>query len=1214
MTRILDNHSVHAFPLKGSQLIEASAGTGKTYTIANLYLRHILAGRDVRELLVVTFTEAATEELRGRIRARLYQAARLLQTDGDAGDDEFLQYLQQQVAGASADDGENGKALERLQLALHGMDEAAIFTIHGFCKRMLTEFAFNSGQGFRFELSGDDADLHREVLRDWWRTVFYADTERGLLALIGTQLKDVESFYQHLKPWLGVAPPALLPAAVGLDSLRAKWADIDAALTGIVAEWRQRGDELKQRLLDCKTFRANLNLFKKRDEYLANIDLYLRDRGCVPPDASFEMVRQSRLLSAQRKDKDPALNDAFFERCDALWEQLQTLGGQILPWALVDAAAMVNSSSATVKQHSREFSYDDLLRHLHAALLGSADDVDAAAAGPVNPVLAKAIRERYPVAMIDEFQDTDSVQYAIFHAIYAGQPDCAWTMIGDPKQAIYSFRGGDIFTYARAKADVGEQGMYTLDTNWRSVPAVVSAANRLFGCRDDAFIYADAIPFEPTRPADKPHQPLLENGVEGAGLTLWHWIEEGQGKQQGKPKGIAKKTAIPAINHAVCAEITRLIEGGRDGSVLIGDQPLRPADIAVLVRTHHEADTLRDALREWGVAAVTVGEQKVFATDEAAALLTLLRAVAAPTDRRAAAAALACPLLGLDYAGVHAVISDDQRWGRWCADLVALHRLWLQHGFMAQFQALLQRLAIPASLSRQSRAERRITNLLQLGELCQQAARQHPGMDGLLHWVAAQTERPEGEQQELRLESDDELVQLVTIHKSKGLEYPVVLLPYLWACRPVDANAGVGFHRDGSSLRDVGSDQLAAHLCLAEKERLAEDLRLLYVAVTRARSRCYLLWGSLGSKGKGAGDYTQSALGYLLTAAQKPQALDTTRPNALQGSISAAALQQCVLALDGDGIAVTALPDPEQTPLRVLAASGTDTQFVRRQVGREVVSDWRVESFSSLTRDGDTVSLAHSVSRATPEADPALRFARGSQVGSFLHGLLEELDFQQPAEPQLRASMDELARQFGLDVSPAQRADLMQWLPRVLQTPLDAQGLRLSDIGNAQRLNELEFDFSTAQVDIAALDAMLAQRAGRELPGIGAHAFRGIVNGIIDLVFEHQGRYYLADYKSNYLGPSFDDYAAGQLGDAMLAHRYDLQSMLYTLALHRYLRSRIRGYDYQRHFGGAFYLFMRGMRPESGADCGVYFERLEPALLQKLDEQLFAHGGEHQDD
>ena len=804
--------------------------------------------------------------------------------------------------------------------------------------------------------------------------------------------------------------------------------------------------------------------------------------------------------------------------------------------------------------------------------------------------------------MIDEFQDTDPTQYAIFHAIYHGQPDCAWTMIGDPKQAIYSFRGGDIFTYARAKADVGEQGLYTLDTNWRSVPEVVEAVNRLFSIRDDAFIYSDAIPFESINAADKPHDRLSEHGeTDAAGLHLWHWVDEGE-----KFKPVSGGAAKPVINRAVAAEIARLIAGGRSGDILIGERPLRPADIAVLVRTHYESEELRAVLADWGVNAVTVGNDKVFGSDEADGLLALLRAVAAPTDRRLALTALASPLLGLDYSQIQQAGSDDRAWGQWCADLVELNRVWQQQGFMAQFQQLLQRLSIPQALAGQDNGERRITNLLHLGELCQQQARRasgaNVGIDGLLHWMVDQIHHPEGDEQELRLESDAELVQLVTIHKSKGLEYPVVFVPYLWSCRLTDKNEGVGFHRDGRKLLDIGSDEQAENLFRAEKERLAEDLRMLYVAVTRARVRCYLVWGALGGQ---ANNYRKTALGYLLMNRQQPDDLDEASPDAAPKNTPPEAILARLAELTGhDEITGSSLADgADDDSVRPLPVLDDGQQFFERRFTGTVASDWRVESFSSLARE----LPGQSVPRGIPDADPALCFPRGSQVGSFIHGLFEELDFQADPEGQLSALIPEVAAHYGFDISAAQQRDLLSWLPRVLATPLDGKGLRLSGIAASQRLNELEFDLSTSTVDIQALDRLLAEAAGHALPGIGADAFQGVVNGIIDLVFEHQGRYYLADYKSNYLGPSFSDYAGERLEHAMIAHRYDLQYTLYTLALHRYLRTRIADYDYDRHFGGAYYLFLRGMRPETGAGHGVYCARLDPALLQRLDKHIFPH-------
>ena len=579
MPVILDAITTLDFPLSGHQLIEASAGTGKTYTLANLYLRHVLAGRTAGELLVVTFTEAATEELRGRIRARLHQTACLLRTGPQQSDpqqtdqrrrsekDPFLVALLQRLD--SADDPEQARteALERLQLAVHSMDEAAIQTIHGFCRRMLSEFAFLSGQGFQFDIIADDAELRRQYTRDWWRVSFYRDTDLALRALLQQTLGSVDAFLERLDPLLGLDPPTLLPTAPDWDAIEQAWQAIAQQSQTIIEDWRQRGAALQTRLLACGSYRANAAYRKGLEGRLLQIDQQLREQQRLPDGKLLKTLFQSEILGAQKKAKDPALNDPLFERCEQLAGQLGGLQTRLLQWALADAAAMVRNRLNTLKQDLQQLSHDDLLGHLHQALV--ADQ---------GPLLARAIQARYPVAMIDEFQDTDPTQYAIFHAIYQEAVDSAWTLIGDPKQAIYSFRGGDIFTYARAKRDIGPEGLYSLDTNWRSVPAVVEACNRLFSRRPDAFIYSEAIPFEPIKAADKDHQPLMEQGRkqgrqqsgEGPGMVFWRLL----GEQA--PKAIPKSQAMPAINRAVAAEVARLIEGGRRGETRVGERPLCP--------------------------------------------------------------------------------------------------------------------------------------------------------------------------------------------------------------------------------------------------------------------------------------------------------------------------------------------------------------------------------------------------------------------------------------------------------------------------------------------------------------------------------------------------------------------------------------------------------------------------------------------------------------
>ena len=238
------------------------------------------------------------------------------------------------------------------------------------------------------------------------------------------------------------------------------------------------------------------------------------------------------------------------------------------------------------------------------------------------------------------------------------------------------------------------------------------------------------------------------------------------------------------------------------------------------------------------------------------------------------------------------------------------------------------------------------------------------------------------------------------------------------------------------------------------------------------------------------------------------------------------------------------------------------------------------------------------------EDDLAIQFPAGSQVGSYLHALFENIDFQSNIREQALAHSQRLATRFDLDHERWGTA-AAQWVERVVLTPLNTQGLTLKDLAPHQRLNEIEFDFSTDRVNVGRLNALLEQAADETLQPLEIDTFQGMVNGIIDLVFEHEGKYYIADYKSNFLGGRLSDYSPPELKKAVLERRYDLQYLLYTLAMHRFLGQRLPDYRYNHHMGGVFYLFLRGMRPPSGPDRGVYFDLPDRALIEALDLEVF---------
>ncbi len=1204
--RPLGVDAVLAFPLLGMQLIEASAGTGKTYTIANLYLRHIIAGREVGQVLVVTFTIAATDELRGRIRARLFETLTLLDGGGQTKD-AFLSALVAQIRAADAD--QQALITGRLRLAVRAMDEAAIYTIHSFCQRVLTEFAFNSGQRFQMEVLTNDQPLWRAAVEDWWRSTGYP-LDAARTRLFAASLGDLSAFRRLLAPLLDPQQKRLLPQVGPLPAVLARLDALAPELAEIGRLWRADGERLGAILRDSKGLtRAQKSPYQPQRlaAALAELDAYFAAESLPPPPDAFAVLSLDSISANKLKKPDPLLDDAFFARCGQVMTDIEGLCRDLRAAALADAAAFARERVREAKAKAQVLSFDDLLTELYQVLQQE---------GARGTALAEAITEQFPVAMIDEFQDTDPVQYGIFRRLYRDRPDRGLIMIGDPKQAIYSFRGGDIFTYMQAKADRGNQGLYTLETNWRSTPAVINAVNRVFQRRgQDAFVYRETIAFAPVRAAEKPHRLLSRQGQEQPALTLWTLPLKDNGK------AFSKQDAGVLTHGAVADEIARLIAGGRCGEVKLGARALEPKDIAVLVRTGYEAAELRLALAERGVNAVSVGRENVFQSSEAGSLDMLLSAVANPRDRDLARLALSAPLLAREFGEIEQVCRVEDDWAAWADALRQLHETWQRKGFMSMFQQMLARMDIAAGLGRVALGERRLTNLLHLGELLQQASKAYPGTDALLSWYRGQraesVAEAAAEDAELRLESDEELVQIVTIHASKGLEYPVVFVPYLWSCRPRGRAGLLAFHADGEACLDAGSDAIDSHLPLAEQERLAEDLRLVYVALTRAESALYLVWGRAGSKDGHAG---QTALGYLLHPHQDAGRLTAELPNAF-ATVGGAAGEpasrdqadlQCLADAAGGDIVIEPLPPPGAQRLAAVQQKMSASLAPRPFIGG-IASDWRIASFSALTRDLHSGPGSGSgASREQVDDDVALRFPAGSHVGSYLHLLLERLDFQGDVARQVVEQSARIAPRFNLDHLRVGR-DAAIMLERVVQTRLDQDGLCLADLPMDRRLNELSFDLATRRVDINALNRLLEQAAGDAAPSlapIGVESFQGMLTGVIDLVCEHRGRYYVIDYKSNFLGGRLPHYRPDALRTAVFERRYDLQYLLYSLALHRFLGARLPDYRYQEHVGGVYYLFLRGMRPVLGPAHGVYFDRPAEAVIDALDRHIFAWGEE----
>jgi len=1184
--KILNSQATLDLTLTGVKLVEASAGTGKTYAIGNLYLRMLLNGFSVSEILLVTFTKAATEELRGRIRQRIYDALIALEDiekPRKEHKDEFLRLWTASLPDLDAAD----LAKRQLKVALTSMDEAAIYTIHGFCQRSLTEHAFNSRQAFDIDMITDDSQIWQDAMKDWWRINTYNLNEEGLLKFTNA-VGNLESFIKLQEP---LRKPCVKLVPEAENDIHEKFSNMEEQWSSLAQIWDQRHEDIIEILSVSKALGRGEKTYRKDklDKMCCEWNAYFNSDEWFNIPARFTKLGATALYEGCTKKKrgtDPALDDPFFVECQLFIDEFERVKGAFRIRALADAHAYSCEKVTSSKQKSGQLAFDDQLVLLEEALTNSDD-------------LVCAIRKHFPVAMIDEFQDTDAVQYGIFQHIYQADSATGLIMIGDPKQAIYSFRGGDIFAYIKAKKDADEH--YTLDTNWRSTPGLIKAVNHLFSNRDDPFIYAD-IPFETVKACGKDPGLLCHLGRELTPLTLWKIPADDDGK-------VMHKTALTPLMHAYTAnEIVRLLTESRKGKLKLAGKPVKPGDIAVLVRGYAEATGLREALQERGISAVASGRQHVFESDEAKGLKLLLAAVIGYRDADMLRQGMASALLGLSYTEIHDAINSDQLWLNWTVHFAELHQTWIRRGFIPMFQQMLRTLNIGASLARGHQSERRLTNLLHLGELLQQATQSITGMEALLVWFEHQlTDATSGEDTELRLENDADLVSIVTIHSSKGLEYPIVFLPYMWSCRPNSFSTDLlPFYDEEQGHRCLDAGMNEEHLLLSEKERLAEDVRLAYVALTRACTKVYLGWGDASFKVYGGAVYNSAstALGWLLHPGQQVKDLISEKPRAFtSGSNTVQNDLKALCDASGQSIELVSL-SPEMPETSVLSVEqGHKNEIKAKAFSGDISEDWRISSFSSLTRD---IHQNFSPVIRTDSSDDIFNFPAGSQTGLFMHALLEKMDFQtHDVGTYVQAFTSRNALRYGLD--PEKSPILAEWVKQMLNTAINETGLKLVDLSVAQRLNELEFDFSSSRLDIGLLNQTLDKVADKSLQHLQInHSYSGYITGIIDLIFEHDGRYYLADYKSNHLGFSLDAYAPEQLSQTVFDRRYDLQYLIYSLALHRYLKLRLPNYEYECHFGGSYYLFLRGMRSSHGNQYGVYYDKPKQQLIEYLDEQVFS--------
>jgi len=1069
---------------QGTTVLEASAGTGKTFTIAALVTRYVAeAVATLDELLVVTFGRAATRELRDRVRDRLVSARDAL-TDPAAArtsTDALVRYL------ATAPDDEVAARHERLAVALAGFDAATVATTHAFSEQVLiglgTAGDFDAGAVLIENLD----DLIDEVVQD--------------LYLLKWGAGEVE------RPPLSVSDAHELARVVFDDG------------------------------------QAEL----------------------VPADAEGEAGLRHRFAVAVRREVDRR------------------------------------------KRARRLVGYDDLLTRLR----------DTLADAQAGPAAAERLRGRYKIVMVDEFQDTDPVQWEILQRAFHGA--VTLVLIGDPKQSIYAFRGADVYAYLDAAQHAGRHA--TLATNWRSDAALLEGLAALF--RGAAL----GDPRIAVLPVSAGHSG--RSLADGDAAVRLRMVRRDDGDA---PLAARARELVTAD---VVREAVRLFESGalltpRDGTP---PRPVMPGDLAVIVRTSAQQALVHEALQAAGVPSVQRTTSSVFRTEAAAEWLVLLEALEQPHRPGRVRRLAVSPFVGWD---APALDGGD-------VDALGLRlRGWLrryeERGVAALFEAVSQDERLPSRILGEVDGERRLTDLRHVGESLHAAALAGQlGLTATLEWLRRRVAEAVGDvslDRSRRLESDAAAVQIVTVHSSKGLEFPVVFVPFGWD-RFVGEEKIPRYHdREGNRVRNVGGPSLPGFVADArrhESEELGEDLRLLYVALTRARASVTAWWAPSAKN-------TVKAPLHRLLFGDVPVVAESVRVPSDRDALARAGALAVPGCLSVTQVDAAPVPDwrPATTAPTALAAAAFD---------RSVDLVWRRTSYSALTAAvHETPAVAsepeigaNDDEPSVPSADeaeallsqtpsPMAELPGGTAFGTLVHAVLEAADFTAADLPaELAAHVGELLPRMGpADVPPDA---LVAGLLPGLRTPLGelAGGRSLASFAPGDRLAELEFELPLAGGDhprgrarlgeLAALfrahlavDDPLRGYAGELAdPALRDTELRGYLTGSIDAVLRVEGRYVVVDYKTNRLAPADVPLTAGHyrpeaMATAMLQAHYPLQALLYEVALHRYLRWRLPGYDPEQHLGGALYLFLRGMcgpgvELPDGAVPGVFGWRPSPSLV-----------------
>ncbi|MGK8802278.1 UvrD-helicase domain-containing protein [Acinetobacter seifertii] len=1202
----------------GLHLIEASAGTGKTYTLSSLMVRIFLEKYLPRQVIATTFTRAAAAELKSRIRARLVETYRyldakrsltekeiLLQAEHES--DLLLQHVLKHFATRIA------YACERLKLVIDQLDELFVGTLDSFSQKLLREFAFESGKIERAQITDDAKAYSRQLIHDVLREWIQSQPQTVIDALyLAGELKSVDSFVKLVEDSLNFSSAHFkLPEKPTIEfeqlaQLKQLATEIDISL--LEPYYSLDGEHYKH--VSGTIFRngAFNKLFSECLPQLLQVltqsDSILVFDGSLAAQRELIFKFLGQLADQKVFKKCPAeISDGFYQHpCIQQIQQLFSLlknyaeqFDQLHIYLKAYLCVEVKKRLPQVLQNKGETTFSQQIRTLSEALKGEQ-----------GQRFAVFVQARYPLILVDEFQDTNQDQDDMLASIWRHperyQKGCM-IMVGDRKQAIYGFRGGDMLTFLNAYKDIqAKHGReYKLIHNHRSVADLVEVVDALFQRQID---FGEQVQYDPIRAGTRPHPALVDQNQPNPHPLRWLLLKDKETEAQ-----------------QVAWKIRDLLNQSHTGQLYLQKdtqtQALNEDDIAVLSRNHDGLDKVQFELERLGIRVNRPSKRSVFDCTIAQDVGALLTAILHPYDEAKVKRALISRLFAMDLKQLLQLEQTAEGLSQFMTGFDAIREFWSAQGFLVAWQQCLNQFCIWKNLvAAQSKDnERVVVNLRHLTEILSQHSEKYQGAQNLYHWYLKQLQSPLDREWELeRRLSSEAGVQLMTIHQSKGLEFKIVFL--LGADKPFrENNKTLNFSTQDVTTPESPQTVTQRVVAIADKtylnetelkqheERaLAEQNRLWYVALTRASHRVYALMQDIDGK-------SVSGLAFWKNRAEPFQHRCCCDEMILEQPPVAMHLNQHINIIE---IQAQHFPDQRfysrgKTSFSYLA------QHLRHKVGTDLLASQSYEAV--LAEDELDQVISVEVTAAQPISWIKSNFPRGTLAGNFLHEIFEHIDFQCADE-----WVSEIRRRFKNDYSSLWQDLLIKyqesfpeeqeaeyslyhavatWLQEILNTPL-SQGFRLNQLQPEHYLSECPFYLALSDRVLAMkrIQQLFAEY-GMEMPELLEARSARYLNGSIDLVYFDGQRYHIADYKSNYLGENLADYSGASIAQSMSLASYWLQAGLYLVALHRYLRVKMQNYDIEQHLGGATYLYLRGMNGE--AEQGYYYWQPSTEFVLRLD-------------